>query len=117
MPGGWGGYKKPRKTKQQIALERRRELGNKFFSPIEELEQLVAKSRVKVKRLPCVPPEDPAIASARTDPDAPSRGPCQDWIEGHRRWREAGKPRGKVVAPKPPEARVRSRRSRRPRRS
>jgi hypothetical protein len=36
MPG-WGGYQKPKKTKQQLALERRRELGVKYFSPIDEL--------------------------------------------------------------------------------
>jgi hypothetical protein len=32
MPG-WGGYQKRKKTKHQIALERRRERGAKYFTP------------------------------------------------------------------------------------
>ena len=103
---GWGGYQKPKKSKQQLALERRRELGNKFFTPIDELRQLVASARVKVRRLPYVPPEDPAVASARTDPDAPVTGPCQSWVDGHRRWREAGRPRGKLAAAEPARRRL-----------
>jgi hypothetical protein len=31
MPG-WGSYVKLKKSKQQVALERRRELGNAFFT-------------------------------------------------------------------------------------
>ena len=100
---GWGSYVKPKKSKQQVALERRRELGNKFFSPLDELRQLAAIAKVKVKRLPYVPPEDPAVASARTDPDAPVTGPCQSWVDSHRRWREAGRPRGKVATTEPSE--------------
>jgi hypothetical protein len=107
---GWGSYVKPKKSKQQVALERRRGLGNKFFTPIDELRQLAAPAKVKVKRLLYVPPEDPAVASARTDPGVPVTGPCQAWIDGHRRWREAGRARGKAATPEPTERRRKSRR-------
>src|ERR1700709_122736 len=99
---GWGSYVKLKKTKQQLALERRRELGNKFFTPIDELRQLAATARVKVKRLPYVPPDEP-LASPSIDPGAPFTGPGRAWVEGHRRWRKAGRPRGKAATPEPSE--------------
>jgi hypothetical protein len=100
MPGGWGGYQKPKKSKQQVALERRRELGNKFFTPIDELQHLAATARVKVKRLPPAPhPNDVAPRES----DAPITGPCQDHVDYFRAWREAGRPRGKVIAAGPTE--------------
>jgi hypothetical protein len=99
--GGWGGYVKPKKSKRQVALERRRALGEKYFTPIDELVSLAATTRVKVKRLPYVPPEDPVVAAARADPDAPATAPCQSWVDGHRRWRAAERPRGKVAAAEP----------------
>jgi hypothetical protein len=99
MPG-WGGYVKPRKTKRQAALERRHELGKIYFTPIDELVSLAATAKVKVKRLPYVPPEDP-VTNVLVDPGAPLTEPCQAWVEGHRRWRDAGRPRGKVAPPEP----------------
>jgi hypothetical protein len=46
---GWGGYQKPKKSKQQIDLERRRELGMKLPSDVAELQAIAAKSRKKPK--------------------------------------------------------------------
>jgi hypothetical protein len=70
---GWGGYQKPKKSKQQLDLERRRELGQKYFSDIAELQAIAAKSKVRVKRLPPTPHPDEMIAVP-----APSvTGPCQ----------------------------------------
>jgi hypothetical protein len=77
MPG-WGGYVKPRKHKQQVALERRRELGKKYFTPIGELISLAATARVSVKRLPYVQPEDPRR-------NLPSAGSCHT-VLAVKRW-------------------------------
>jgi hypothetical protein len=103
MGGKWGSYVKTKKTKQQVALERRRELGAKYFTPIDELVSLAATAKVKVKRLPYVPPEDP-VASPPIDPGAPVTGPCQAHVDYFRAWRAAGRPRGKVAAPANAEA-------------
>jgi hypothetical protein len=78
---GWGGFVKPKKSKQQVALERRRELGVKFFTPIDELVSLAATAKVKIKRLPCVPPEYLA-SRPPLYPGAPTTGPCQTWVDG-----------------------------------
>ena len=100
MPGGWGGYVKPKKSKQQVALERRRELGAKYFSPLDELQLIASTARVKVKKIPCVPPQDPVVVR---DPEAPLSGPCQTWVEGHRAWRKAGMPRSEAIPSEPTE--------------
>ncbi len=102
MPG-WGSYVKPKKTRADLRIEARREYGKRWPSDIEELQQIAAIAKMKVKRLPYVPPEDPAVAAARTDPGASITGPCQTWIDGHRAWREAGRPRDKAGAPEPTE--------------
>jgi hypothetical protein len=70
---GWGGYLKPKKSKEQIDLERRRELGKLFPSDTSELIAIAAKSKVKVKRLPPAPHPDDIIA----DPAPSVTGPCQ----------------------------------------
>jgi hypothetical protein len=70
---GWGGYQKPKKSKQQLDLERRRELGMKFPSDTAELQAIAAKCRRKPKRLPPAPYPDDIITES-----APSVvGPCQ----------------------------------------
>jgi hypothetical protein len=99
MPG-WNGYVKPQKSKQQVALERRRKLGERYFTPVDELLRIAATAKVKVKRLPYVAPEDPVVPR---DPEAPTSGPCQTWVEGHRAWREAGRPRGEAIPSEPTE--------------
>jgi hypothetical protein len=66
---GWGGYQKPKKSKVQIDLERRRELGMKYPSNTSELIAIAAKCRSKPKKCPPAPhPDD--IAPSVT-------GPCQ----------------------------------------
>jgi hypothetical protein len=86
MPG-WGGYQKPKKSQSEIDLERRRELGLRYYTPLEELQAIVAKSRVKVKKLPPVPEEPPKPVEAFT-------GPCQAHVQNfkkHRAAKAAGK--------------------------
>jgi hypothetical protein len=70
---GWGGYQRPKKSKEQIDLERRRELGKLFPSDISELQAIAAKCRKKPKKLPPAPHPDDII----TDPAPSVTGPCQ----------------------------------------
>jgi hypothetical protein len=63
---GWGNYKPRKKTQAELDLERRRELGMKFYSDTAELVEIAAKARRKVKVLPYSPPDD--IAEPR-DPE------------------------------------------------
>jgi ATP-dependent exoDNAse (exonuclease V) beta subunit len=85
---GWGGYhpREPReKSKAELSVERRRELAKKFgTSTLEELRVIVAKSKVKVQRLPPAPHHDDTA-----EPFTPevSEGPCQRHAAIHRRWR------------------------------
>jgi hypothetical protein len=70
---GWGGFVRRPKSKSEPALERRRELGEKHFSDIAELQAIAAKCRMKPKRLPPAPHPDDIITDF-----APSvTGPCQ----------------------------------------
>jgi hypothetical protein len=61
LNAGLGRVRQAEEVEQQVALERRRALGNKFFTPIEELQRLATGAKVKAKPLPYVPPEDPAV--------------------------------------------------------
>jgi hypothetical protein len=70
---GWGGFVRRPKTKSELALERRRELGEKYFSDIAELQAIAAKCRKKPKKLPPAPHPDDIIA----DPAPSVTGPCQ----------------------------------------
>jgi hypothetical protein len=72
MPG-WGGFVRRPKSKAELALERRRELGEKYFSDIAELQAIAAKSRMKPKRLPPAQHPDDIIA----EPPPSVTGPCQ----------------------------------------
>jgi hypothetical protein len=65
---GWGGFVRKPKTKAELAAERRRELGEKYFSAIAELQAMVAKCRMKPKKFPPAPHPDDII----TDPRAVS---------------------------------------------
>ena len=72
MPG-WGGFVRKPKSKAELALERRRDLGMKFPSDIAELQAIAAKCRMKPKKLPPAPHPDDII----TDPAPSVTGPCQ----------------------------------------
>jgi hypothetical protein len=70
---GWGGFVRKPKTKSELALERRRALGEKHFSDIAELQAIAAKCRKKPKKLPPALHPDDIITEL-----APSiTGPCQ----------------------------------------
>jgi hypothetical protein len=70
---GWGGFVRKPKTKAELAAERRRELGEKYFSAFAELKAIVAKCRMKPKKFPPAPHPDDII----TDPAPSVTGPCQ----------------------------------------
>jgi hypothetical protein len=91
MPG-WGGCQKPKKSQAELDVIRRQELGQKYFTDIEELQAIVAKTKVKIKRLRPAPRPDDVI----TDPAPSVMGPCQKWRENHRQWRS-----GAVVPDEP----------------
>jgi hypothetical protein len=61
---GWGSYQPRKKTPAEPALERRRELGLKFPSDVEELIELAANCRKKPKVLPPAPHSDDIIAES-----------------------------------------------------
>jgi hypothetical protein len=82
---GWGGYQKPKKTKEQIAAERRRELGAKYFSDIDELIAIAAKCRMKPKKLPPAPHPDDDLQA----PPESLVGPCQSHVAAFRAMRAA----------------------------
>jgi hypothetical protein len=52
---GWGGYQKPKKSKDQLALER---LAKQFPGTQAELIELVAKCKKKVKLISPAPSID-----------------------------------------------------------
>ena len=70
---GWGGFVRRPKSKAELALERRRELGTRFPSDTAELIAIVAKCRMKPKKFPPAPHPDDII----TDPAPSVTGPCQ----------------------------------------
>jgi hypothetical protein len=80
---GWGGFVRKPKSKAELALERRRELGKKYFSDIEELRAIAAKCRPKPKKLPPAPRTDDIISD-----HAPTvTGPCQLHVASMKAWR------------------------------
>jgi hypothetical protein len=89
---GWGNYAPRQKSNEQLALERRRELGNKFFSDIDELVQLAAECKKKPKVLPPGPP----LVDDAPEPEPEVVGPCQEWT---RHWKavRAAKAAGQVT--------------------
>jgi hypothetical protein len=82
---GWGGYQKPKKSKEQLDLERRRELGKKFHSDTSELIAIAAKSKVKVKKPAPTPHPDDDLQAA---PES-FVGPCQLHVANMKAWRAA----------------------------
>jgi hypothetical protein len=82
---GWGGYQKPKKSKEQLDLERRREPGKKFRSDTSELIAIAAKSKVKVKKLAPTPHPDDDLQAA---PES-FVGPCQLHVANMKAWRAA----------------------------
>src|SRR5271169_1669407 len=82
---GWGSYQPRKKSPAALALERRRELGLKFPSDIDELIALAAKCRKKPKVLPPAPhPDDDTPDLAPT-----VVGPCQAHVANVKAWRAA----------------------------
>jgi hypothetical protein len=90
---GWGNYAPRQKSNEQLALERRRELGKQFPGSLDELVQLAAKCKKKPKVLPPGPPLDDVVAPA--EPEPALMGPCQEWT---RHWKavRAAKAAGQV---------------------
>jgi hypothetical protein len=88
----WGNYAPRQKSNEQLALERRRELGDKFYSDIDELVQLAARCKKKPKVLPPGPP----LVDDAPEPEPEVVGPCQEWT---RHWKavRAAKAAGQVV--------------------
>jgi hypothetical protein len=90
---GWGRYIPRKKTKEQLAVERRRELAKQFPGTLEELQAIAARTRVKVKRLPAAPHRDDII----TDSAPPSVvGSCQQHVAHMKAWHAAKSP-GRVA--------------------
>jgi hypothetical protein len=91
---GWNGYQKPEKSQAELDVIRRHELGMKFYSDIDELVQLAAKSKKKIKLIPPAPHRDEDIAESR---EPAVMGPCQVHVAHMKAWR-AAKAAGAVIA-------------------
>ncbi len=88
---GWGGYKPRKKTKEMLAIERRRELAKQFPGGIDELIALAAACRKKANKLPPAPHPDHEVI---IDPAPSVIGPCQRHVASMKAWRA-----GAVVPP------------------
>jgi hypothetical protein len=87
----WGNYAPRQKSNEQLALERRRELGDKFYSDIDELVQLAARCKKKPKVLPPGPP----LVDDAPEPEPEVTGPCQLHVQ-HWKAVRAAKAAGQV---------------------
>ena len=74
---GWGNYVKKSKTPAELDLQRRRELGLKHYSDIDELIAIASASKKKITRLPTAPNPDDDIYPA---PEKVA-GPCQQHVQ------------------------------------
>jgi len=91
---GWGNYAPREKSNEQLARDRRRELVDKFGpGSLDELVQLAAKSKKKIKVLPPGPHLDDVAAPAEPEPAV--MGPCQVHV-AQMKARRAAKAAGQV---------------------